>query len=171
MRKATAAVVVIPALIIAFSAAGAAEVATTDDMPQSEAAPRSMTQIPQTHMFDGISLTEQQRQQMRDLMRQTRREHSLISINDLDQLHKLVIAENFNETAYKAELDRIAQAEVTRQVEMARVRNKMYQLLTPAQQDVLKQKHQQRMDKMRQLTSLQQPSSLHAASSSTSSSQ
>ncbi len=54
---------------------------------------------------------------------------------------------------------------MARQVEMARVRNQMYHLLTPAQQDVLNQKHQQRMSEMRKLTNMQQASSLQAVSS------
>ncbi|WP_147200347.1 cell-envelope stress modulator CpxP [Pantoea sp. MBD-2R] len=164
MRKVTA-VVVVPALILSFSAAWAAEVTTNDEMHQDGAALRSMTQIPQSHMFDGINLTEQQRQQMRDLMQQARHERSSISINDLEQLHEMIIADKFNETDYKARLDRIAKEEVTRQVEMARVRNQMYHLLTPAQQDVLKQKHQQRMSEMRKLAQMQQAVSLQAVSS------
>lgn len=164
MRKVTA-VVVVPALILSFSAAWAAEVTTTDEMHQDNAATRSMAQIPQSHMFDGINLTEQQRQQMRDLMQQARHERSPISINDLEQLHELIIADKFDEAAYKSELERIAQAEVARQIEMARVRNQMYHLLTPAQQDVLNEKHQQRMNEMRKLTNMQQASSLQAVSS------
>ncbi|WP_338559330.1 cell-envelope stress modulator CpxP [Erwinia sp. E_sp_B04_7] len=164
MRKVTA-VVVVPALILSFSAAWAAEVTTTDEMHQDNAATRSMAQIPQSHMFDGINLTEQQRQQMRDLMQQARHERSPISINDLEQLHELIIADKFDEAAYKSELERIAQAEVARQIEMARVRNQMYHLLTPAQQDVLNEKHQQRMSEMRKLTNMQQASSLQAVSS------
>jgi protein CpxP len=48
---------------------------------------------------------------------------------------------------------------------MARIRNQMYHLLTPAQQDVLNEKHQQRMSEMRKLTNMQQASSLQAVSS------
>ncbi|KAB8310507.1 stress adaptor protein CpxP [Erwinia endophytica] len=164
MRKVTA-VVVVPTLILSFSTAWATEVTTTDEMHQDNAVPRSMAQIPQSHMFDGISLTEQQRQQMRDLMQQARHERSPISISDLEQLHDMIIADKFDETAYRARLDKIAQAEVARQVEIAHVRNQMYHLLTPAQQDVLNQKHQQRMDEMRKLASMPQASSLQAVSS------
>lgn len=164
MRKVTA-VVVVPALMFCFSAAWAANVTTTDEMHHSDAASGSMTQIPQSHMFDGINLTEEQRQQMRDLMQQTRHQRSPISINDLDQLHDLIIAEKFDEAAYKAQLERIKQAEIARQVSMARVRNQMYHLLTPAQQAVLNEKHQQRLNEMRELTNMQQSSSLQAVSS------
>jgi len=164
MRKVTA-VVVMPTLILSLSTAWATEVTTTDEMHQDNAVSRSMTQIPQSHMFDGINLTEQQRQQMRDLMQQARHERSPISINDLEQLHDMIIADKFDETAYRARLDKIAQEEVAHQVEIAHVRNQMYHLLTPAQQGVLNQKHQQRMDEMRKLASMPQASSLQAVSS------
>ena len=53
----------------------------------------------------------------------------------------------------------MAQQQVKRQVEMARVRNQMYNLLTPQQKSVLDQKHQQRMQQMeQQISGLQQTS-------------
>lgn len=53
----------------------------------------------------------------------------------------------------------MAQQQVKRQVEMARVRNQMYNLLTPEQKSVLDQKHQQRMQQMeQQISGLQQAS-------------
>ncbi|MFC0141945.1 cell-envelope stress modulator CpxP [Erwinia mallotivora] len=164
MRIVTA-VVVIPTLMMSFSCAWATDVTTTDQMHHDDTESRSMTHIPQSHMFDGINLNEQQRQQMRDLMQQARHERSSISINDLEQLHDMIIADEFNEAAYKDRLNRIAQAEIARQVEIARVRNQMYHLLTPAQQDVLNQKHQQRIGEMRKLSAMQQASSLQAVSS------
>ncbi len=39
---------------------------------------------------------------------------------------------------------------------MAKVRNQMYHLLTPEQQAVLNQKHQQRMDQLREVARMQQ---------------
>lgn len=164
MRKVTA-VVVVPALMLTLSAAWADNVATTDEMHQDDGANRTLRQVPQSHMFDGINLTEQQRQQLRDLMQQARHDGSPISINDLERLHELIIADKFDEAAYKAQAEKISQAEVARQIEMARVRNQMYHLLTPQQQNVLEQKHQQRFEEMRRLTNMQQASPLQAASS------
>ncbi len=40
-------------------------------------------------------------------------------------------------------------------VEMARVRNQMYRLLTPEQQAVLNEKHQQRMEQLRDVAQWQ----------------
>ena len=164
MRKVTA-VVVVPALMLTLSAAWSVNATTTDEMHQDDQANRASKPVPQSHMFDGINLTEQQRQQLRDLMQQARHDRSPISINDLEQLHELIIAEKFDEAAYQAQAEKIAQAEVARQVEMARIRNQMYHLLTPQQQTVLEQRHQQRLDELRRLTNMQLSSPLQAARS------
>lgn len=48
----------------------------------------------QQGMFDGVKLTEHQRQQMRDLMRQVRHEQPVYDANDVEIMHRLVTAEN-----------------------------------------------------------------------------
>lgn len=99
-------------------------------------------------MFDGINLTEQQRQQMRDLMHQARKDSPQINLQQMETMHDLVTAKNFDQAAVRAQAEKIAQEQVDRQVEMARVRNLMFNLLTPQQKEVLNQKHQQRMQQL-----------------------
>lgn len=166
MRKVTAAVM---ASTLALSTVShAAEVVTGDNWHQGESpAPRTV----QSHMFDGISLTEHQRQQMRDLMQQARHEQAPVNVSEMETMHRLITAENFDETAVRAQAEKMAQAQVSRQVEMARVRNQMYRLLTPEQQAVLNEKHQQRMEQLRDVTQWQKSSSLKLLSSSNSRSQ
>jgi protein CpxP len=66
MRNVTAAVMASTLALSAFSQA--AEAITSVNGP-----PRGRTQhSSQSHMFDGISLTEHQRQQIRDLMQRAR---------------------------------------------------------------------------------------------------
>lgn len=120
----------------------------------------------QSHMFDGINLTEQQRQQMRDLMQRARHDSPPVNVSEMETMHNLVTADNFDETAVRVQAEKMAQEQVTRQVEMAKVRNQMYRLLSPEQQAVLNDKHQQRMDQFRELADLQQMSSMQALSSS-----
>jgi len=60
----------------------------------------------------------------------------------------------------------MAQEQVARQVEMAKVRNQMYNLLTPEQQAVLNQKHQQRMTQLREIAQMQKSSPSTVLSSS-----
>jgi Spy/CpxP family protein refolding chaperone len=75
MRKVTAAVMASTLALSAFSQA--AEVVTGDNWHPTEGfAQRSS----QSHMFDGIHLTEHQRQQMRDLMQQARHDKPLLML-------------------------------------------------------------------------------------------
>lgn len=166
MRKVTAVVFASASVVFSYSSAWAADVTTIDRVHQPvETMTGSIAQNPQSHMFDGIKLSEQQRQQMRDLMQQTQYERPPVNVKDLETLHNLVIAEEFNEAAVRAQAEKLAQAQVARQVEMSRIRNQMYHLLTPQQQAVLQQRHEQRMNELRKLTNLQQVPSLHDASS------
>lgn len=166
MRIVTAAVMA--STLAVSSLSHAAEVGSGDNWyPGEELAQRSM----QSHMFDGISLTEHQRQQMRDLMQQARHEQPPVNVSELETMHRLVTAENFDENAVRAQAEKMANEQIARQVEMAKVRNQMYRLLTPEQQAVLNEKHQQRMEQLRDVTQWQKSSSLKLLSSSNSRSQ
>ncbi len=97
------------------------------------------------YMFDGVNLTEQQRQQMRDLMQTTRHGFSSVKLHDIEAMHHLVTAEKFDEAAVKALAEKMAQESVIRQVEMARIRNMMFNLLTPDQKSQLNARYQQKI--------------------------
>lgn len=166
MRIVTAAVMA--STLAVSSLSHAAEVGSGDNWyPGEELTQRSM----QSHMFDGISLTEHQRQQMRDLMQQARHEQPPVNVSELETMHRLVTAENFDENAVRAQAEKMANEQIARQVEMAKVRNQMYRRLTPEQQAVLNEKHQQRMEQLRDVTQWQKSSSLKLLSSSNSRSQ
>ena len=161
MRKVTAAVM---ASTLAFSAFSQAAVAIISDNGSSqEGATQNSSQ---SHMFDGISLTEHQRQQMRDLMQRARHDQPPVNVSEMETMHRLVTAENFDENAVRAQAEKMAQEQVARQVEMAKVRNQMYHLLTPEQQAVLNAKHQQRMDQLREVARMQKGSAMMLSSSS-----
>ncbi|MGX5066344.1 cell-envelope stress modulator CpxP, partial [Escherichia coli] len=118
MRKVTAAVM---ASTLAFSAFSQAAVAIiSDNGPLQEGATQNSSQ---SHMFDGISLTEHQRQQMRDLMQRARHDQPPVNVSEMETMHRLVTAENFDESAVRAQAEKMAQEQVARQVEMAKVRN------------------------------------------------
>ncbi len=162
MRNVTAAVMA-STLALATLTCQAASVSTNDKWLASEDIVKRNSV--QSQMFDGIHLTEQQRQQMRDLMQQARHDSPPVSVREMETMHNLVTAEHFDETAVRAQAEKMAQEQVARQVEMAKVRNQMYRLLTPEQQAVLNDKHQQRMSQFRELMDLQKMSSLQAVSS------
>ena len=168
MRNVIAAVMASTLALSAYSQA--AEVVTSVNwLPGDESVQRSS----QSHMFDGISLTEHQRQQMRDLMQRARHDQPPVNVSEMETMHRLVTAENFDESAVRAQAEKMAQEQVARQVEMAKVRNQMFHLLTPEQQAVLNTKHQQRMDQLREVARMQRSSetSFFSSNSSTRSNQ
>lgn len=75
MRKVTASVM---ASTLAFSAFSQAAVAIIGDNASSQEGIAQHSS--QSHMFDGISLTEHQRQQMRDLMQRARHDQPLLML-------------------------------------------------------------------------------------------
>ena len=166
MRNVIAAVMASTLALSAYSQA--AEVVTSVNwLPGDEGGQRGS----QSHMFDGISLTEQQRQQLRDLMQRARHDRLPVNVSEMETMHRLVTAEKFDESAVRAQAERMAQEQVARQVEIARIRNQMYRLLTPEQQAVLNEKHEQRMEQLRDVAHWKKSSSLNLLSSSNSRSQ
>ena len=153
MRNVIAAVMASTLALSAYSQA--AEVVTSVNwLPGDEGGQRGS----QSHMFDGISLTEQQRQQLRDLMQRARHDRLPVNVSEMETMHRLVTAENFDESAVRAQAEKMAEEQVARQVEMAKVRNQMFHLLTPEQQAVLNTKHQQRMNQLREVARMQRSS-------------
>ncbi len=101
MRKVTAAVM---ASTLAFCAFSQAAVAINSDNGSSvEGATQHSSQ---SHMFDGISLTEHQRQQMRDLMQRARHDQPPVNVSEMETMHRLVTAENFDESAVRAQAEK-----------------------------------------------------------------
>ncbi|STM36117.1 repressor CpxP [Escherichia coli] len=93
MRIVTAAVMA--STLAVSSLSHAAEVGSGDNWHPGEELTQRSTQ---SHMFDGISLTEHQRQQMRDLMQQARHEQPPVNVSELETMHRLVTAENLMKT-------------------------------------------------------------------------
>lgn len=106
----------------------------------------------ESRMFNGITLTEQQRTQMRDLMRQ----HHQDRFNNSDfrqrheNMHKLITADKFDEAAVRAQIQDMDKQVIERRVEMAKVHNQMYQLLTPEQKAQLEKNYQQHVSSVSQ---------------------
>lgn len=106
-----------------------------------------------TFMFNGITLNEKQRQQLRDLMATQRRYQfdNPVSVQEREALHSLITADDFDEQAVRAQLEKSLQKELTQRVEMARIHHELYQLLTPEQKAQLEQIHQQKMSQYQAL--------------------
>jgi len=135
-------------MIIPALSAQASEVSTKNSITQPCTANDSLTQRIQSHMFDGIELTEAQRQRMRDLTDQFRFRHSTTNVGDLEQMQKLTLSPEFDETAVRNQAQKMADQQVQFQVEMAHVRNQIYGLLTAAQKKQVQQNYEHRIDNL-----------------------
>ncbi|MBI6548012.1 Spy/CpxP family protein refolding chaperone [Xenorhabdus lircayensis] len=100
-----------------------------------------------SYVFGGITLTEQQRQQMWNLVKkQHLNEQSLLEMRvERQKMHELLTAKNFDEAAVRLQLEKIAKKNVELGVEIARIRNQIYQLLTPEQNALLQKRYETRI--------------------------
>lgn len=114
----------------------------------------SMAQNVQNHMFDGIELSETQRQQMRDLTNQFRFRHSEANLNDIQIMRKLTLSPDFNEAAVRQQAKKLADQQVNFHVDMAHARHQMYGLLTEQQQAQLQQNYVKRINTLCALAEL-----------------
>ncbi len=148
-------VIALSSLVFAGQASAKCDGMMKDKMEQEiPVAADSMAQNSQNHMFDGIELSEQQRQQMRDLMYQARHVRSGMTFSDIEKMHDLETAKDFNESAVRAQAERMAEIHASEQVEMAKVRHQMYNLLTADQQAVLQKNFELRMENIRSVSRL-----------------
>ncbi|MDC9588579.1 Spy/CpxP family protein refolding chaperone [Xenorhabdus sp. XENO-10] len=96
-----------------------------------------------SYIFSGIVLTEQQREQILQILRLAREQHGyeqqLADMRDASlKLDILSIAENFDEAEIRLQLEKIAEKNVLFGIEVARFNNQVYRLLTPEQKELLK---------------------------------
>lgn len=146
MRKLTALFV---ASTLALGSASAAFAADTTTAPA--AAPMKMMHHKgpgKEGPFAGLDLTEQQRQQMRDIMKESHQKRGPGAKDERLALHNMVASDSFDEAKAKAQIDTISKAQSERMLERAKAENKMYNLLTPEQKKQYNENYQKREQKM-----------------------
>lgn len=98
--------------------------------------------------FSNLNLTEQQRQQIKELMKDSHQPQNTSAKDERRELHRLITAENFDEAKAKAYIDTISKAQSERMLVRARTENKIYNLLTPEQKKQYSENGQQHEGKM-----------------------
>lgn len=93
-----------------------------------------------SYIFGGIALTEHQREQMWNLVKkQHQYEQPQLDMRaEHRKLRALLATEDFDEAEVRSQLEKIAEKNVALGVEIARISNQIYQLLTPEQKGLLK---------------------------------
>ncbi|WP_340616503.1 Spy/CpxP family protein refolding chaperone [Xenorhabdus entomophaga] len=157
------AILALASMVVLGTTVALAESADTDDAPETASSlPHCMPYDHQrdfshyrhdehnynySYVFGGITLTEYQRQQMWDLVKmQHLHEQSLVDmLIERRKMFGLLIAKDFDEAAVRSQLETIAKKNVELGVEIARIRNQMYQLLTPEQRTLLQKRYEKRI--------------------------
>jgi Spy/CpxP family protein refolding chaperone len=98
--------------------------------------------------FAGLNLTEQQRQQMRDIMKESHQKRGEGTKEERQALHSMVASDSFDEAKAKTQIDAISKAQSEHMLERAKAENKMYNLLTPEQKKQYNENYQKREQKM-----------------------
>ncbi|CAM3976765.1 ATP-independent periplasmic protein-refolding chaperone Spy [Serratia silvae] len=150
MRKLTALFV---ASTLALGSASAAFAADATTAPATATTAGSVKMMPykdakRESPFAGLNLTKEQRQQMRDIMKESHQKRGPGAKDERQALHSMIASESFDEAKAKAQIDAISKAQSEHMLERAKAENKMYNLLTPEQKKQYNENYQKREQKM-----------------------
>ncbi|MBL5861500.1 ATP-independent periplasmic protein-refolding chaperone [Serratia fonticola] len=152
MRKLTALFVASTLALGSASAAFAADATTAPATASATtAAPVKMMHYKDAKRespFAGLNLTKEQRQQMRDIMKESHQKRGPGAKDERQALHSMIASESFDEAKAKAQIDAIGKAQSEHMLERAKAENKMYNLLTPEQKKQYNENYQKREQKM-----------------------
>ncbi|MBY3788315.1 Spy/CpxP family protein refolding chaperone [Photobacterium carnosum] len=105
-------------------------------------------------IFSQLDLTATQKQEIKTLRQANRSEHKAQRVDNYkvmqverQQLEKLVLASNFDESAVRAVAEKMSQQQVERRVKMLEQRHEMLNILTPEQKQKYADLKQQQSEK------------------------
>ncbi|WON77157.1 ATP-independent periplasmic protein-refolding chaperone Spy [Serratia sp. UGAL515B_01] len=158
MRKLTALFAVSALALGSASAVFAADTTTLSEAAPSATSVKNAAPVKMMHhkgqdkegLFSGLNLTEQQRQQMRDIMKESRKNRGAEVRDEHRALHSMVASDNFDEAKAKVQIEVIGKAQSERMLERAKTENKMYNLLTPEQKKQYNENYLKREQKMKE---------------------
>lgn len=162
MRKLTA-LMLASSLALGASMANAAETTATPTAPAAPVATKADGTPMMMHhqmgkqgprpggMFEGLKLTDQQREQMKTIAKEFRSEHKKPMMGDhFKDMHKLVASDKFDESAARAQIEANSKERNDMMLERMKMENKMYNVLTPEQKKEFNQNFEKRIEKMEQ---------------------
>lgn len=162
MRKLTA-LMLASSLALGASMANAAETTATPTPPAAPVATKADGAPMMMHhqmgkqgprhggMFEGLKLTDQQREQMKTIAKEFRSEHKKPMMGEhFKDMHKLVASDKFDESAARAQIEANNKERNDMMLERMKMENKMYNVLTPEQKKEFNQNFEKRIEKMEQ---------------------
>ena len=100
------------------------------------------------HMFKDLKLTEQQRQKMHDIARDSMKTVKHPSAEQRQQMHDVIAADSFDTAKAQSLVDAMAQEQHQRMLANLEMQNKMYNVLTAEQKAQFNKEFTQHTEKM-----------------------
>lgn len=134
MRKLTSLFV---ATSLAFGAASIAHAADTMTPPPAGSEKPMHHKGPMEHgpmgMFKHLNLTDAQKQQMRDIMKDARKDLKRPSLEERRANHAIIAADSFDRSKAEAQAEKMTANAKENALAMMETQNKLYNVLTPEQ--------------------------------------
>ncbi|WP_436892524.1 ATP-independent periplasmic protein-refolding chaperone Spy [Siccibacter turicensis] len=132
MRKLTTAMIVASGMM--FGAANLAHAA--DAQPVADNGKPMMQHKRGPHhdmMFKDLNLTDAQKQQVRDIMKEQREKMQRPSVEERRAMHSIIASDSFDRAKAQQEVDKMAEQHKARMMAHMETQNKIYNILTPEQ--------------------------------------
>ncbi|EKY3197712.1 ATP-independent periplasmic protein-refolding chaperone [Cronobacter turicensis] len=133
MRKLTA---IFVASTLALGAANLAQAAETP-VPDANGTPMMHHKGPRgphhDMMFQGLNLTDAQKQQIRDIRKAQREKFERPSLEERRAMHDLIASDSFDKDKAQAQIDKMEAQHKARMLAHIETQNKIYNVLTPEQ--------------------------------------
>lgn len=122
---------------LAFGAASVVHAAADNLTPPPAGSEKSMPKPPMHRgmgmMFKDLNLTEAQKKQIHDIMKESHKDFKRPSLEDRRAEHAIVTADSFDRAKAEAQADKMTTDAKARAVSMMETQNKIYNVLTPEQ--------------------------------------
>ncbi|WP_213715654.1 ATP-independent periplasmic protein-refolding chaperone Spy [Cedecea lapagei] len=135
MRKLTALFVASTLALGAANLAHAAD-ATPAVAPQTDAPMmhhKMMRGPMHDMMFKDLNLTDAQKQQIKDIMKEQRGKMQRPSVDERRAMHDVIASDSFDQAKAQAQIDKMAEQNKARMLAHLQTQNKIYNILTPDQ--------------------------------------
>lgn len=84
-------------------------------------------------MFKDLNLTDAQKQQVRDIMKESRSKMERPSVEERRAAHNIIASDSFDKAKALAQVDKMAEQNKARMMAHMETQNKIYNILTPEQ--------------------------------------
>ncbi|MTD26135.1 ATP-independent periplasmic protein-refolding chaperone Spy [Erwinia sorbitola] len=147
MRKLTSFVV---AASLALGSAGIVHAAADNLTPPPAGAEKPMMHKGPHHggmhdMFNGLNLTDEQKQQMRTIRKDAHKEMKRPSLEERKAMHSIIASDTFDSAKAEAQAAKMAENGKARALLMMQTQNKLYNVLTPEQKKQFNQNFEKRL--------------------------